>query len=147
MSSPIEAATPGSRVPAAAFIRVPEQGAPWIEGFRCPDCGAVALERTMACRKCTSRAPQASFTAATQGRLYAWTVVRRSYPGIPVPFVSAIVDLDDGLTVKGTLRDVDPDAVKSGMRVELKFDDANGATDPQGCSYVGFHFIPAGESA
>jgi len=73
-------------------------------------------------------------------------VVSRSYPGIAVPFVSAIVDLDDGLTLKGTLRDVAPHSLRAGMPVRLVIDNAGGATDKDGAPYVGFHFTPLGDA-
>lgn len=101
----------------------------------------------MACRKCGGRDSLAPFRAAQTGKIFSWTVVHRSYPGIAVPFVSAIVDLDDGLALKGTLRDVDPGAVQSGMPVKLVFDDAGGACDSQGAPYAGFHFLPEGARA
>jgi uncharacterized OB-fold protein len=98
----------------------------------------------MACRSCASRTPPEPYRVSTRGRLYSWSVVHRSYPGIAVPFVSAIVDLDDGLTLKGTLRDVLPDALTAGMPVDLIIDNAGGVTDKDGAPYVGFHFTPAG---
>ncbi|HEX7781918.1 MAG TPA: OB-fold domain-containing protein [Sphingobium sp.] len=132
--------------PGTSVIRVGASGMPSIEGFRCGDCGGVFAEQTMACRRCASRnAPQA-FRAVESGRLYSWSVVHRSYPGIAVPFVSAIVDLDDGLTLKGTLRGVDGAAVRQGMPVSLVFDDAGGARDKEGVPYVGFHFTPMGNA-
>ena len=73
-------------------------------------------------------------------------MVHRSYPGVEVPFVSAIVDLDGGLSFKGTLKGVAPDALKAGMPVRLVFDDAGGAVDADGNPYVGFHFV-AGDAA
>lgn len=127
-------------------VRVGADNTAWIEGYRCGDCGAIMLEATMACRSCGHRALLKSFRAAETGKVFSWTVVHRSYPGIPVPFVSAIVDLDDGLTLKGTLRNIEPDAVCAGFPVRLVFDDAGGACDSQGGPYVGFHFVPQGDS-
>jgi uncharacterized OB-fold protein len=131
--------------PGHKAIRVGPDGAALIEGLRCPECGAVLAEATMACRACGSRQPMEPFRAAQTGTLYSWAVIHRSYPGIAVPFVSAIVDLDGGPTLKGTLRGVDVDALQVGMSVRLIFDDAGGARDKQDVPYVGFHFI-AGES-
>jgi uncharacterized OB-fold protein len=74
-------------------------------------------------------------------------VVHRSYPGIAVPFVSAIVDLDGGLSFKGTLKGVHQEDLRSGMPVRLVFDDAGGAHDAEGAPYIGFHFIAEGASA
>lgn len=135
-------ARPGHRA-----IRVGEDGAAWIEGYRCGDCGAVMLYATMACRSCGGRNQLESFHAMQTGKVFSWTVAHRSYPGIEVPFVSAIVDLDGGLTLKGTLRNVEPGAVHAGLPVRLLFDDAGGARDTQGAPYVGFHFVPQGVSA
>jgi len=132
--------------PATGVIRIGAEGRPSIEGFRCSDCGGVFAEATMACRRCASRNAPEAFRAAESGKLYSWSVVHRSYPGVAVPFVSAIVDLDDGLTLKGTLRGVDADAVRQGMPVSLVFDDAGGARDKEGAPYVGFHFTPKGDA-
>lgn len=134
--------------PATGFIRIGKDLRAWIAGYRCPDCGAVALQMTLACRHCSSRKPLQEFRAAERGSIYSWTVVERSYPGIPVPFVSVIVDLDDGLSLKGTLRGADRDSVRAGMPVSLAFDDAGGAVDADGAAYIGYHFTPlAGEKS
>lgn len=133
--------------PGNSVIRIGDDGHPSIEAFRCNDCGAVVTERNMACRACASRRPLEAFRAVETGKLHSWSVVQRSYPGIAVPFVSAIVDLDDGLTLKGTLRDVDAEMLRQGMPVRLVFDDAGGARDREGAPYVGFHFVPRGEGA
>lgn len=132
--------------PGHKAIRVAADGSAWIEGLRCGDCGAVVPELTMACRSCGSRNPLQPFHAAQTGKLYSWAVIHRSYPGIAVPFVSAIVDLDGGLTLKGTLRGVDPNALRVNMPVRLVFDDAGGAHDKQDVPYVGFHFVASGDS-
>jgi uncharacterized OB-fold protein len=136
------------RSPKAAnkSVRVGADGSAWIEGFRCEACGAVMPVRTMACRACASRVPPAPYRSAETGTLHTWSVVYRSYPGVAVPFVSAIVDLDGGLSFKGTLKGVDIADLKVGMAVRLVFDDAGGARDAEGSPYVGFHFV-AGEAA
>ena len=133
----ILAARPGHRV-----VRVGSDSDAWVEGCRCGACGAVMVAAGMACRRCGSRDQLESFRAVQTGKVFTWTVVHRSYPGISVPFVSAIVDLDDGLTLKGTLREVDPATVHAGLPVRLVMDDAGGACDSAGAPYVGFHFVP-----
>ena len=132
--------------PGHKAIRLTHDGSAYVEGFRCGACGAAFPEATMACRACASRTPPQPFRASETGKLFTWSVVSRSYPGIAVPFVSAIVDLDDGLTLKGTLRDVAPDSLKAGMPVRLIIDDAGGATDKDGVAYVGFHFTSLGDA-
>lgn len=133
--------------PAHVAVRIDSDGTPHLEAYRCAACGNVTLDQPMACRKCANRTRPAPFRASARGSVYTWSVVMRSFPGVAVPFVSAIVDLDDGLSLKATIRDVDPDAVTPGMPVTLVFDDAGGARDTDGAPYVGFHFAPAGASA
>lgn len=142
MAIGIAAPKPGNRA-----IRVGADGNPWIEGYRCAECGAVVVEDTMACRACASRTAPQPFRASQHGKLYSWTVVERSYPGVEVPFISVIIDLDDGLTLKGTLKGADPAVLKQGLAVKLVFDDAGGARDAEGAPYIGFHFVPEGDAA
>ena len=127
-------------------VRVGDDGSVWIQGYRCGSCGAVMPVPTMACRRCASRIAPDAYRSPETGTLYTWSVVHRSYPGVAVPFVSAIVDLDGGLSFKGTLKGVDLEALRTGMPVRLVFDDAGGAVDADGNPYVGFHFV-AGDAA
>jgi uncharacterized protein len=62
-----------------------------------------------------------------------------------VPYVSAVVDLEGGGTVKGNLINVkpDPSAIKMGMPVRVVFKDALGRKDKQGNSYLSYFFEPA----
>ena len=122
-------------------IRVGEDGSAWIQGYRCRACGAVMPVQTIACRSCADRVAPEAYRSPETGTLYTWSVVHRSYPGVAVPFVSAIVDLDGGLSFKGTLKGVEPNSLKSGMPVRLVFDDAGGAVNGEGVPYVGFHFV------
>jgi uncharacterized protein len=118
-----------------------QSGDPWIRGYRCPDCAAVATAPTLACPRCFSRSAPEPFRAAVTGRLFTWSVIERSYPGIEVPFISAIIDLDDGLTLKGTLHAPRLESLHQGLPVALLFDDANGTRDESGAGYVGYHFV------
>ncbi|MEY2925763.1 MAG: hypothetical protein RL367_240 [Pseudomonadota bacterium] len=132
--------------PGHRSIRLAPDGAAWIEGYRCDACSAVVPDATLACRACASRTVPHGFRSPETGKLYSWSVVHRSYPGIVVPFVSAIVDLDGGLTLKGTLQGVSDGDLRAGMPVRLVFDDAGGARDGDGAPYVGFHFGAEGST-
>ena len=102
-------------ISAHRAVKVGNDGSHWIEGLRCEDCGAFVADAALACRRCASRRPFVPVRAAGTGKLYSWAVIHRSYPGIAVPFVSAIVDLDGGMTLKGTLRDVDMASLRPGL--------------------------------
>ena len=79
---------------------------------------------------------------ATKGTLRAYTIVAFAAPGIPVPFVSAIVDCD-GTSVRANLVNVpaDPEHVKLGMPVRLTTFPIG--SDAQGVEAVNFGFEPA----
>ena len=61
-------------------------------------------------------------TSPGTGVLYSFSVVRRgATPAFDVPYVLALVDLDDGWTFKTNLVDVDHDAIRIGMRLRVVF--------------------------
>lgn len=138
----VEAVVAAPCKPATALVQVSDPTDPWLRGFRCDACSTVVAEPTMCCRACGSRTPPAAVRLSTTGALFTWAVVHRSFPGVAVPFVSAIVDLDEGLTLKGTLRGVEFEKLRSGLPVAVVFDDAGGAKDADGIPYLGFHFEP-----
>lgn len=78
------------------------------------------------------------------GKLYSYSIVHRSFPGIEVPYISAIVDLDDGTAIKGNLINIEPDPEKIAfdMPVEVVYDDALGRKDKEGNSYLSYFFQP-----
>jgi len=129
---------------ALPWIRL-DGSEPFVEGRLCRSCGARTAATHLACPACGARDSIETYRAPTTGRLHAYSIVRRSYPGVPVPFISAIIDLDDGLTLKGNLINVapEPDALKIGMPVRMVFGDALGRTDKDGASYVAFFFEPS----
>jgi uncharacterized OB-fold protein len=57
-----------------------------------------------------------------QGKLYTYTVVHRSFPGVEVPFVAALVDLDGGGSIKGNLVGVELDEIRFDMPLRVAFE-------------------------
>ena len=78
------------------------------------------------------------------GKLYSSSIVYRSFPGIDVPYISAIVDLDDGTAIKGNLINVEPEPenIEFDMPVDVVFADALGRKDADGNSYLSYFFQP-----
>ena len=136
---------PAPHVPATSFIKFGRDGAPFIEGQRCKACNTPFLEERPACARCGSREGFTSFKASDKGTLYTYSIVQRSFPGVPVPFVSAVVDLEDGLVLKGDLLDVPPDPakIKFGMPVQIVFDEVSGQKSADGRPFVAYFFKPA----
>jgi len=118
-------------------------GKPYLAGSRCGACGEVFVGERLVCAKCTARDAMAPVRLAQTGTLYDFTVVYRSFPGVKVPFIDAVVDLDDGAHLKGTLEGVDPDpaTIRFGMPVAVAFREAVplGADRP----YLTYVFVPA----
>lgn len=131
-------------LPAAAFLKIPEHGEPYLEGSVCGRCDTTQLGQRMACAKCGAREGLVLRRLANQGALYSYCIVHRSFPGVRVPFISAVVDLDGGGTLKGNLIGVEPDAqhIPFGLRVEVIFQDALGRKDRDGNSYLSYFFQP-----
>src|SRR5262252_8868079 len=120
MSENAAATQPKGRRPIVPFLRLPEGGAPHLVGQRCGSCGAVFLGHRLACAKCLGRGPFTEIPLSRTGEVYVWSIVHQSFPGIPVPYVVAVVDLPEGVAVRGNLVDVEPDpgALRFGMKVE-----------------------------
>jgi uncharacterized OB-fold protein len=96
------------------------------------------------CSKCGTRGKIAPVKLSNEGTLYVYSIVCRSFPGIQVPYVSAIVDLEGGGTVKGNLINVEPnpEKIRLGMPVEVVYKDALGRKDREGNSYLSYFFQP-----
>jgi uncharacterized OB-fold protein len=110
--------------PGVACLHLDETGRAFVQGWRCRECQAVSSRETLACTACGARGALQAFEASRRGVVIAYTVVMRSYPGVAVPFVSAIVDLEDGITLRGTLKGVEPKASPElfGLPVKVEFE-------------------------
>jgi len=131
-------------LPAVPYLKLPEGGDPYLEGHKCRKCDSIFLGERDNCSNCGARGEMKATKLANSGKLYVYSIVHRSFPGIEVPYVSAIVDLDGGGTVKGNLIGVEPDPEKIsfGMPVDVVFKDALGRKDAEGNSYVSYFFQP-----
>ncbi|MFP8873634.1 MAG: Zn-ribbon domain-containing OB-fold protein [Myxococcota bacterium] len=137
---------PAGPLPVVEFLKIPDSGDPYLEGHRCSNCEAMFLGERLVCSKCGERDSIKPTRLSNQGNLYTYSIVHRSFPGIEVPYVSAIVDLDGGGTLKGNLINVDPDPekIEMGMPIEVVFKDALGRKDRDGNSYLSYFFQPRG---
>ena len=131
--------------PVVPYLKLPEDGDPYIEGQKCDACGAIYLGERKGCSKCGAQDQISAVRLSNRGKLHVYSIVHRSFPGIEVPYVSAIVDLDGGGTVKGNLINIDPDPekIQFGMPVEVVYADALGRKDKDGNSYISYFFQPA----
>ena len=131
-------------LPVVEYLKIPDEGEPYLEGHKCEDCASIFIGSRNVCPKCFSRDKMEKIQLGNKGKLYSYSIVFRSFPGIEVPYISAIVDLDEGGTIKGNLIDCEPDPekIKFDMPVEVVFDDALGRKDSEGNSYISYFFKP-----
>ena len=131
-------------LPVVEYLKIPDEGEPYLEGPKCDDCASIFVGSRNFCPKCFSRDKMEKIQLGNKGKLYSYSIVFRSFPGIEVPYISAIVDLDEGGTIKGNLIDCEPDPekIKFDMPVEVVFDDALGRKDAEGNSYISYFFKP-----
>ncbi len=129
-------------LPVVDYLKIPDSGDPYLEGHKCGSCGAIFLGERNVCSKCGARDKMQPVKLARKGKLYSFSIVHRSFPGIEVPYISAVVDLEDGATLKGNLIGVEPDPakIKFDMPVEVVFADALGRKDREGNSYLSYFF-------
>lgn len=113
---------------------------PHLVARRCTECGAPYFDRRNACAACEGSEFR-SVAVPTEGEVRAFTIVTFAAPGVPVPFVAAIVDCG-GISVKGNLVNVPADAghVTLGMKVRLTTYPLG--TDAAGTEAVAYGFEP-----
>ena len=90
---------------------------------RCTVCGRSQLYPRWRCLRCRGEVEWVD--AGGGGTVYSFTVIRqnfsRSFKHL-IPYVVALVDLDEGPRLMTNLVGVDPDDVEIGMRVRVKFE-------------------------
>jgi uncharacterized protein len=127
-----------------SFIKRDAKDNFYLSGLQCNKCGAIFLDKRTVCANCFSKKQFNEIKLSNTGTLYSYSIVHRSFPGIEVPYISAIVDLDGGGTVKGNLINIDPDPIKISfsMKVKTVFKDALGRKDQDGNNYISYFFEP-----
>jgi uncharacterized OB-fold protein len=119
--------TTATPLPAVDFLKIPEKGDPYLEGLKCNNCGAIYLGGRTTCSKCGARDQLKPHKLGNKGKLYAYSIVHRSFPGVEVPYMINI--------------EPDPKNLKFDMPVDIVIKDA-GRKDREGNSYLAYFFQP-----
>jgi uncharacterized protein len=130
--------TVAEQVPLVDYLVLGDD--PHLVANECTACGARFFDRRNACASCSST-EFSKVRVASEGEVRAFTIVSFAAPGIPVPFVAAVVDCD-GTSVRANLVNVpaDPEHVQLGMKVRLTTVPVG--TDSAGTEAIGFGFEP-----
>jgi uncharacterized protein len=128
----------GNQIPLVDYLVLGDH--PHLVANECTSCGARFFDRRNACAHC-GRTEFKKADIATKGEVEAFTIVSFAAPGIPVPYVAALVECD-GTSVRANLINVvpDPDHVTLGMKVQLATQVIG--TDDNGTEAIGFGFEP-----
>jgi len=129
-----------NRIPLVDYLVLEPE--PHLIAHECTSCGARYFDRRNACANCFATEFR-NVDVATTGELRAFTIVSMAAPGIPVPFVAAVIDCD-GTSVQANVVNVppDPEHVHVGMKVRLTTQPIG--TDSAGTEAIGFGFEPEG---
>ena len=91
----------------------------------CSRCGTRQFYPRSICGTCSAAAP-AWQRASGSGTVISWTIVR--HPVSPayaddVPFVLALIELEEGPVMMAQIVDIGPESVQSGMPVDVCFEE------------------------
>jgi uncharacterized protein len=118
-----------------------DDGAPHLVAVSCTECGALYFDRRNACAKCGGRAFDRR-PLPNEGEVRSFTIVHRAAPGVPTPYVSAIVDLDGGGVVKANVVNVEPSPQQVRLGMPVKLTTFVAGTDDDGTDAVAFGYEP-----
>lgn len=95
---------------------------------RCRECGVFRFYPRPMCPDCNSLECE-WVKAGGKGRVYSWTVaVRQFHPAFEVPYVIAIVELEEGVRMTTNVINCKPEELYVGMPVEVVFEDVTEET-------------------
>jgi uncharacterized OB-fold protein len=127
-----------SQVPLVDYLVLAPE--PHLRSHECTTCGARFFDRRNACASCGGTS-FGEVDLPTEGEVKAFTIVTFAAPGVPVPFVSSVVDLG-GTSARGNIINTspDPEHVSLGMKVRLATYSLG--ADDNGVEAIGFGFEP-----
>ena len=92
------------------------------EVARCKGCGKLHYPPRLVCDGCRGRDFETRRMCET-GQVLTWSVIRVAPPAFAqeVPYVVAVLEMDDGVRIMAQVADVATEEMKIGMRVRLEF--------------------------
>lgn len=101
---------------------------------QCDECGYYQFYPRIMCSKCSSRKVQ-WIQASGRGTVKSFTIIHRAISPAyqkEVPYVLALIQLDEGPTMMSNIIQCNPNDVAIGMKVEVSFEDwSSDITVPQ----------------
>ena len=113
---------------------------PHLEAEECTNCKARYFDRRNACASCFGTEFK-KVPIPSEGTLTTFTIVSMAAPGIPVPFVAAVVDCG-GTSVRANVVNVEPTPEHVTLGMKLRLTTFPIGTDEDGVEAVGFGYEP-----
>ena len=89
---------------------------------KCADCASYIFIPAPCCSNCLGENLE-WVDSSGQGTLYSYTVVHRpQQPSFEVPYIVAVVELEEGWHMLSNLKDIAPEEVEIGMSLEVVFE-------------------------
>ncbi|MHA1409963.1 MAG: Zn-ribbon domain-containing OB-fold protein [Candidatus Odinarchaeia archaeon] len=90
-----------------------------LEGAKCLNCGEIYFPPRTICAKCKSKNLEKT-PLPRRGKILTYTVIHIAPPKhrIYVPYVIALIELENGLRILSQITDVEPSEITIGMPVE-----------------------------
>jgi uncharacterized OB-fold protein len=128
------------QIPLVDYLVLGER--PHLAVQECTSCSARFFDRRNACASC-GLTEFRTVEIPDEGEVKAFTIVSFAAPGVPVPYVAALVDCG-GTSVRANLINVtpDPEHVSLGMPVRLATEVIG--TAGEGTEAIGFGYEPRG---
>lgn len=90
---------------------------------RCAGCGTFRYPPAPCCAECLS-VESAWVAVSDRGRVLTWARFHRTYfPGLPAPYVVAVVELDDGPLMTGNVENGAAEHLRAGAPVRVVFEE------------------------
>jgi uncharacterized protein len=123
--------------------RIPERYR--LLGVKCETCNSHYFPRRSICPKCRRKGKITEIRYSGRGKIFSFTEVTAPPQGFEdqVPYILAVIELEEGGRLTGQVVDVLKEDVKIGSSVEQVFRVIQ-RDDPEGLVHYGFKFKLAG---
>lgn len=119
-----------------------------LVGNMCMNCGRKYFPPRALCPEChrASIGKMTDYQFTGKGKVLTYTVVHSGINAFEfqVPYIMAIIELEEGTRISGQIVDVEPENIKIGMEVENVFRKI-GEDGKAGMIYYGYKFKPVRE--
>ena len=114
---------------------------PHLVANECSNCKARFFDRRNACASCFGTS-FSQVDVPTEGIVRSFTIVTFASPGVPVPFVAAIIDCG-GTSVRANIINCDPTPERISLGMKVRLATYSLGSDDNGVEAIGFGFEPA----